>query len=101
MELAQDYVQWQALVLAVLNLRDLLPESPLSGQLDSSFCSLRSLGAAKPRVCGRHGWLLIALICVKCLLWLLFQNSLLALSLPFTKQFVRKYRTDISHLPTH
>jgi hypothetical protein len=27
MELAQDRVQWQALVLAVLNLRVLLPES--------------------------------------------------------------------------
>jgi hypothetical protein len=27
MELAQDHVQWQALVLAVLNLRVLLPES--------------------------------------------------------------------------
>jgi hypothetical protein len=26
MELAQDHVQWQALVLAVLNLRVLLPE---------------------------------------------------------------------------
>jgi hypothetical protein len=34
MELAQDLVQWQALVLAVLNLRVLLPESQLICKMD-------------------------------------------------------------------
>ena len=34
MELAQDRVQWQALVLAVLNLLVLLPESQLISELD-------------------------------------------------------------------
>jgi len=34
MELAQDRVQWQALVLAVLNLLVLLPESKLISKMD-------------------------------------------------------------------
>jgi hypothetical protein len=34
MELAQDRIQWRALVLAVLNLRVLLPESWLISRLD-------------------------------------------------------------------
>jgi hypothetical protein len=34
MELAQDRVQWRALVLAVLNLRVLLPESQLISKMD-------------------------------------------------------------------
>jgi hypothetical protein len=34
MELAQDRVQWQALVLSVLNLRVLLPESQLITKMD-------------------------------------------------------------------
>jgi hypothetical protein len=33
-ELAQDRVQWRALVLAVLNLRVLLPESQLISEMD-------------------------------------------------------------------
>jgi hypothetical protein len=36
MELAQDRVQWQALILAVLNLRVLLPESQLLRQMEFS-----------------------------------------------------------------
>jgi hypothetical protein len=38
-ELAQDHVQWQALVLAVLTLRVLLPESQLISKM-----KLRKLG---------------------------------------------------------
>jgi hypothetical protein len=34
MELAQDRVQWRTLVLAVLNLRVLLPESLLISKMD-------------------------------------------------------------------
>jgi hypothetical protein len=34
MEVAQDRVKWQALVLAVLNLRVLLPESQLISKMD-------------------------------------------------------------------
>jgi hypothetical protein len=34
MELAQDRVQWRTLVLAVLNLRVLLPESQLISEMD-------------------------------------------------------------------
>jgi len=34
MELAQDFVQWWALVLAVLKLCVLLPESWLTGKMD-------------------------------------------------------------------
>jgi hypothetical protein len=36
MELAQDRVQWRALVLAVLNLRVLLPENALDFNSDEA-----------------------------------------------------------------
>jgi len=39
MELAQDRVQWQALLLAVLNLLVLLPDGKLIGKMD-----LREIG---------------------------------------------------------
>jgi hypothetical protein len=44
MELAQDRVQWWALVLAVLNLRVLLPERELISKMD-----LRELGCEDGR----------------------------------------------------
>ena len=43
-ELAQDRVQWQALVLAVLNLLVLLPESELISKMD-----LREIGCEDGR----------------------------------------------------
>jgi hypothetical protein len=44
MELAQDRVQWRALVLAMLNLRVLLPESWLISKMD-----LREIGCEDGR----------------------------------------------------